>query len=230
VATLSIGLHLLLALAVFGTSLAPALAVLRAIEGPVSFLPVPSPLWLVASAVAVGLAGARLMALAQGRALRPTWSWAYVLAFAACLGGRALAPDVESAGYSSVHGAPPAIQTVEALQRIKGAILQAEAAGRAIPSDQELLSSLRVDGRELWPSYLYRGLTRRPFHLVRIPGASGAVTVRQAGDLAGTLYLAIDPDGSHFWLTAVILLEDHGRLISDMLPSGAGLAVLTNAG
>ena len=143
--------------------------------------------------------------------------------------GRVLEPARGQGGWTDARNAPPTVQTVEVIQTMRDLALRGVREHRAVPDDAALLEATRIDGVTLLPAYVYAGLSRRPFHLVRVPEASGPVEQLLPGDLAGTLYLAVSPDHQRFWLTAVVLLEDQGQLSSDLLPGPSGITVLTNA-
>jgi len=141
-----------------------------------------------------------------------------------------VAPDLTpGASWVNTLDAPPTLQTMEALKLVRDASLAGLHEQGRIPADGALLASVVVEGQELVPGYVYPGLRRRPFRLVRVPGAEAAVERVLPGDEAGTLYLATSADGRRFWLSGVVLLEENGRRTSEMLPGPKGVTVLTNA-
>jgi hypothetical protein len=223
--------HAGLAALIVAASAEPLAALYTALRGPVSFADeVPSAAWLVPPLFAAVLLVGRLVAFVRGRPSKTVWTWAALIAFGAVLAARALEPARGAApSWTSVFDAPPTLQTVEVLQRMRDAALQGVREQRRVPDDAALLRSATIDGRELRPGYVYTGLQQRPFRVVRVPDARAAVERVLPGDLAGTVYLAVSPDAQRFWLTAVVLLDENGRRSSEMLPGPSGVAVLTNA-
>lgn len=229
-ATAALVVHALLALLVVGLAAEPLRGLASCLRRPVCLAEeVPSPAWVAPLLFALVFVGARLWTYLRGRALPLVWTWAAVIALAATLIARAVEPDPAALAYSSIHDAPAAIQTVEALKLLKAAVTESLEKRHAVPDEAELHQALRVDGRELAPRYRYRAFGRRPFHVELVLGAPGPVEHPYPGDQAGTLYVAVSPDGQHFWLTAVVLLAERGEPTSQMLPGPEGITVLSNS-
>ncbi|MBS2030878.1 MAG: hypothetical protein JST54_23445 [Deltaproteobacteria bacterium] len=223
-------LHLAIVLLIVALSAQPLGRLWRAIVGPVSFSDeAASPAWLLALGFALALLVARVFSFARGRALPIRWTGAAIVAVLAVASGRALDPGPGEVAWTSVHDAPPAVQTAEVMKRVSDRIDAALVAGKDVPDDAALQPALADEKGEIRPNYFYRGLARRPFKLVRVPKASGPVDRKLPGDLAGTLYLAVAPDMRHYWLTGLVLLQDNGVRSSDLLPGPNGVMVVTNA-
>jgi hypothetical protein len=224
-------LHVGIALGIVFLCAEPVGKLLRGFAGPVSFADeVPSPAWLAPAAFALAFTGVRLASFVRGRPLPLAWTWAALAVLVAAGAGRALQPSPDAPlAWTRLRDAPPALQTAEVLKRLRDAIDTELVAGRDVPADATLTALFRDGDAELWPSYVYAHLSRRPFKLVRVPGASGAVDRKLPGDLAGTIYLAVAPDRRHYWLTALMLLSDNGVRTSDLLPAEQGILVITNA-
>jgi hypothetical protein len=221
--------HALLAVAVAGAASVPFQLLVDAVREPVVLADeVVSPAWALPVLFAVVFLVMRLALFARGRRARPVWTWAVILALGTTVTARALEPEPTEVAFTHIQDAPPVLQTVEALKVLQTRLLDGLEHHSRVPVVAELEKEIRVDGKPLWPSYLYR-FRRRPFHLVHVEGASKAIDRPRPGDLAGTLYLAIAPDQRHFWLTAVVLLEEKGHRSSDMLPAEQGIFLLTNA-
>lgn len=230
VSVVLLAVHALLAVALVGAAAAPFQLLVDAVREPVVLADeVVSPLWLVPVAFALGFLVLRLVLFARGRRARPTWTWAVIIALAATVVARALQPEPAALTFTRIQDAPPVLQTVEALKVLQSRLLQGIAQQGRVPPQAELEQEIVVEGRPLWPSYLYR-FRRRPFRVVRSEGAAGVIDRPRPGDVAGTLYVAIAPDQRHFWLSAVVLLEENGKRSSDMLPAEQGIFELTNAG
>ena len=229
-AVAALGVHAALATLVVAARAAPLAALLNARRGPVTVVDeVPSAAWLAPPLAAAILLGARLGAFALGRRAGVRGTWALVVALGATLLARALDPHGSEHGWTSAVDAPPTVQTVEVLQRMKAAAIAAVGAGRGVPDDAILLAAATTNGQPIRPGYVYAGLTRRDFHVVRIASATGPVDQVLPGDLAGTIYAAVSADRQRFWLSAVVLLQENGALASAMLPGPGGVAVLSNA-
>jgi hypothetical protein len=229
-AVLALVIHAALAVALVAASAVPLAALLLALRGPVAFAEdVPSVAWLAPPIAAAALLGARLLAFGRGRRAGVGGTWALLVALGATLLARALDPHGGEHGWTSALDAPPTVQTVAALQQLKEAAVGAVAAGRTVPDDAAWLAAAATDGQRIRPAYLYAGLARRDFHLVRIADAAGPVLEVLPGDLAGTIYAAVSADQKHFWLSAVVLLQENGELRGAMLPGPGGVAVLSNA-
>jgi len=223
-------LHLGMCLLVVAICADPLRALWKAVQGPVvQASTVPTPAWIAPPLFALVWAGRRLWRFALGRAAPLSWTWALLAVVVAAGAGRALSPGQGAAAWTSVRDAPPTVQIVELLKRLREKTDAALLAGNEVPTDAELAGSLEEGGAPLILNYRYRGLARRPARLVRVPDAHGPVDRKHSGDLAGTLYLAVAPDRRHYWLTAVVLLEDNGVESSDLLPGPNGVLVITNA-
>ena len=229
-AVAALAVHAAVSTLLVAASAAPLAALLLALRGPVVFAEdVPSVAWLAPPLLAGGLLASRLVTFAMGRPPGVRGTWAAVIALGATLLARALDPHGAEHGWSNALDAPPTVQTVEALQRLKAAAVASVSAGGFVPDDAALLAAASVDGQTLRPGYVYAGLTRRDFHLVRIPEATGPVEQILPGDLAGTIYAAVSADRKRFWLTTIVLLQDNGALTGAMLPGPGGVAVVSNA-
>lgn len=229
VSVVLLAVHAALAVAVVGAAAVPFRGLLDAVREPVILADeVVSPLWAAPVLFAVGFVVLRLVAFARGKRARPVWTWAVLIVLCATVVARALEPEPGPVAFTRIQEAPPVIQTAEAMRVLQQRLLAGIAGQGRVPPPEELDREILADGKPLWPSYLYR-FRRRPFRLVRVDSATGPVDRPRPGDLAGTLYAAIAPDQRHFWLTAVVLLEENGRNSSDMLPAENGIFMLTNA-
>jgi hypothetical protein len=227
-ATAALVVHAALATTLLGLCATPLQTVYRAFAGPVAFLDeVPSPAWLMPAAFGVAFVAARLFTYVVGRPLKIVWTWALVIVLTAALIGRASSDPTGAASYSDLHGAPPAVQTIEAMRRLRDLCLAAVPQGK-LPSEAEMRAALAVNGRELQPSYLYRGLAHRPFHLVRLQPQDGPVEAVRADDLPGTIYVTATADLKAFWISAVVLLQEGEARHIAMLPTAEGVEVLSN--
>lgn len=221
--------HLALALGIVAVAAEPLGKLARAFVGPVVYQhDVPSLGWLLPAAFVLAFLALRLWRFAQGRALATAWTWGACLTLGAVVLARNLT-EPQPLAYSQLADAPPAIQTSELLRRIRGQIEQSLKTGGTVPDEAALRTALVDEGREVWPGYVYRGLRRRRFVVRRLADLRGPVERPLPGDLAGTLYVAVAPDQRHYWLTAVVLIDDGGKLTSDMMPSGTGIAILSNS-
>ena len=224
-----LAVHALLAVAVAGAASVPFQLLLDALREPVVLADeVVSPAWALPVCFAVTFLLLRLALFARGRRARPVWTWAVIIVLGATVTARALEPEPTEVAFTRIQDAPPVLQTVEAIKVLQTRLLDGIDRQGKVPAPAELEKELVVEGKPLWPSYLYR-FRRRPFHIVRVEGATKAVDRPRPGDLAGTVYVALAPDQRHFWLTAVVLLQEKGRRSSDMLPAEQGIFLLTNA-
>jgi len=223
-------LHAALALAVFALCRMSTLALIRSVRDPAVFSgEVPSLAWALPPAFAGAFLLMRLVQFARGRRGTTRATLAIGVVLLATLAGRIARSGSEVVGYTRLSAAPPSIQTVTAMRELQQRAQAGVREHGQVPDAATLSAPIMDEGSELIPSYSYRW-TRRPFRVVRRADQSGPVDRPVPGELPGTLYVSVSPDGRHYWITATVLIDEHGHRVTDFLPSSGGVYVLSNAG